>query len=69
MSKKAHIRKALEEGRTLNPLVVMKEFSTMRLAAYIYMLRKDGMEIDTIDKVTIHGDKYAKYKQAELKVA
>lgn len=62
MSKKAHIRKALEQGRSLNSLVAMKEFSTMRLAAYIYMLRAEGLNISTTEKTTFHGDRYAEYK-------
>jgi len=61
MSKKSQILKALKEGRSVNPLVAMKEFSTMRLAAYICMLRKEGYNIETTEKTTFHGDKYAEY--------
>lgn len=54
------IREFLEKGNSITPLDALREFGCFRLAAVIFMLRDEGMDIETITEHK-NGKKYARY--------
>ena len=59
----------LQKGKTITAYDSMKEFSTLRLSAYIYNLRKEGYNItsEVIKGKNRYGDKISwnKYRLEE----
>lgn len=46
-TQKANIRKHLEEGKSITPLEALKLYGCFRLAAQIFILKDEGMDIQT----------------------
>jgi hypothetical protein len=61
MSVKNQVRRHLESGGKISPLAALRDFGCLRLAAVIYELRKEGMEIVT-DTRTQRGKHFAVYR-------
>lgn len=62
MSQKEAILQYLQSGKPLTPLKAQAEFRTMRLAAAIHVLRKEGHNIVTHRKKAFSGGFYAEYR-------
>lgn len=67
MSYKGQVRRALESGHKVTPLMALREFGCMRLADVVFKLRNertekypDGMPIIT-GKKTVNGKTFARY--------
>lgn len=60
VTQKSQIKEWLLSGRSITPLEALSHFACMRLAAIIFELRDDGMDIVT-EKVTNGRKSYAKY--------
>lgn len=52
---------ALESGMEIDPMFALKEFGCFRLAARINELRAAGYAIETLQRKTDSGKKYAGY--------
>jgi len=62
-SQKTQIKALLERGESITPMGALSRFQCFRLAAVIFNLRDDGMDIETIP-TTRNGKKFATYKKA-----
>lgn len=63
MSKKAKIYAALKRGERLTHLKALA-YGTHRLAAYVHMLRKDGVTIVSDSKTDGNGTAFTEYHLA-----
>jgi len=61
MTQKEAIKRHLVAGRTITPLEAIHEYGTIRLGAYIHLLRKEGMNIRTNMVRSFNGKTYAEY--------
>jgi hypothetical protein len=63
------IRAHLRSGRGITPLQALDDYGCFRLAARIDELRREGMDIETVNEIR-NGKKFARYqirkRQAEL---
>lgn len=64
ISQKEKIRKWLESGKTINPMVALNEFGCFRLGARIWDLRNEGMNIEMSLIDNGEGSKYSEYRLA-----
>lgn len=55
------LRKHLESGKSISPLMALNKFGIYRLAARIRNLKDDGMNISTT-MIYLNPVKFAKYK-------
>jgi len=59
-TQKENIKAHLIGGNKITPIIAMTDFGCMRLAAVIFTLREDGMDIAT-NNITRNGKTFAQY--------
>lgn len=62
MSQKTQIKAHLEKGLPISPMMALKHYKVMRLAARIEELRKDGLPINSEKVRSPDGARYAVYR-------
>ena len=62
-TQKEKIRKHLMDGKSITPLHALNEYGCFRLAAIVFRLRQEGMDIIT-ENVSQHGKTFALYRLA-----
>jgi hypothetical protein len=62
-TKKDMVKHALESGRGVTGLSAIRDFNLYRLSSAIHELRKEGMDIETID-IPGNGTTFAEYRLA-----
>lgn len=60
--KQTKILNHLKRGWKLTNAIAYEKYGYTRLGSIIFCLRQKGIEIDTIDRFTEEGDKYAEYR-------
>ena len=68
-TKKDKIRSYLMTGNSLTSLTALANFGTMRLAAIIHDLKKEGDEIVCELKIAPNGSRYGEYRMLKDRVA
>ena len=68
-TKKDRIRSYLMTGNSLTSLTAMANFGTMRLAAVIHDLKKEGDDIRCELKTAPNGSRYGEYTMVKDRVA
>lgn len=68
MSQIAQVREHLQTGRSITPLEALGLYGSFRLSHIIYVLRKEGMNIEMKRKRSLNKKPYGEYTLiAELK--
>ena len=60
LTKKARVKAHLEIWGSITPLEALHEYGSFRLSAIIYVLKREGMMVDT-EMVSERGSTFAKY--------
>lgn len=60
-TQKSQIREWLNEGKSITPIEALENFGSFRLAAIIFELRQEGMDIETEKYLTPNGKYVARY--------